>query len=270
MKKSMENATALAFNPLPSAAAHRVERQHHQEDDGGEFTCEICIEKTSFPNKKFRNGDKCVHPFCTNCVIKYIRVRLGEHNTGHIKCPATDCDHMLDPLACAPLIGRFLFLWWCDVLCESAITGWETRYCPYKDCNVRVLNECGGELSRSRCPQCKRLFCFRCKTVSHGPLTCKENRDAEPLRKLAALKRWQTCPSCGEYVELASGCSIVRCRCRITFCHKCGKQVHRHYCPCENVQAIGIRTRILVILVVYVLLAPFFILFYIHERRKYH
>lgn len=208
----MENATERAHNQPPHTTAHHVELQHRQEDDDEEFTCEICIETTSIPNKKFRNGHKCAHPYCTNCVIKYIIVRLGDDNTGHIKCPAPDCDHTLDPLACAPLIGHSLFLRWCDVLCEAAIMGWDACYCPYRDCNVIILNECGGKLSLSRCPQCKRLFCFRCKTVWHRRISCEENKDAVALRRLATQKRWQSCPSCRQYVELAEGCHFVRCR----------------------------------------------------------
>ncbi|XP_073148250.1 E3 ubiquitin-protein ligase RSL1-like [Henckelia pumila] len=226
----MENPTKGANNRPPSTTAHHAQVQHQQED---EFTCEICTETTSLPNK-FRNGDVCAHPYCTDCVIKYIGVKLGDENTGHIKCPAPDCDHTLDPLACAPIVGRPLFLRWCDVLCESAIKGWERCYCPHRDCNVTILNECGWKLRVSKCPQCKRWFCFRCKTVWHTMISCEEKREAaEPgLRELAARKHWQRCPSCGQYVERSWGCHVVRCRCGRDFCYNCGRPIYQHSCTC--------------------------------------
>ncbi|XP_073274896.1 E3 ubiquitin-protein ligase RSL1-like [Primulina huaijiensis] len=229
----MGNVNTRAHNPPPPRLAEELKL--HLEGVDQEFTCEICIEPMLNPNKKFRNSDKCVHPFCTDCVIKYIRVKLEDGNSGRIRCPAPNCDHMLDPLACSQLIGPPLFMRWCDVLCEASVMGWEMCYCPHRDCNVLILNECGGDLRKSRCPKCKRQFCFRCKTVWHPWLRCKErglfwDGNDVALRRLAALKRWKRCPSHKRFVELAGGCMIVKCRCGISFCYDCGNRVHQYWC----------------------------------------
>ncbi|KAI3854517.1 hypothetical protein MKX03_033424 [Papaver bracteatum] len=86
------------------------------------FICEICTqqvplhqkfknEQQKLTNLKQRNKKKsllfaslssqpCGHPFCTDCIAKYIQVKIGENEKPDIKCPDTNCANVLDPLAC--------------------------------------------------------------------------------------------------------------------------------------------------------------------------
>ncbi|KAI7730528.1 hypothetical protein M8C21_006241 [Ambrosia artemisiifolia] len=187
-----------------------------EESSSEPFTCEICIEPVTLPNKKFINSNRCVHPFCTECMIKYIQVKL-EDNLSAIKCPSLTCDHFLDPLSCHEKIGQQLFDKWCDVLCESALLGMDRVYCPNRDCSALVVNECGGNLSKCVCPNCKKLFCFRCKVGWHAGYRCEESgelRDHNDIAfgVLSERKQWMRCPTCRHCVELVKGCAIVRCR----------------------------------------------------------
>lgn len=133
------------------------------------------------------------------------------------KCPATNCDHTLDPLACASLIGPSLFSQWCDVLTEVAISDVDKCYCPYRNCNIVILNECGGDLRKSRCPNCKRWFCFRCKTGWHAGFQCEDIGEVRGMDDLAfgslvEQMGWRRCPSCRHFVERVEGCELVQCR----------------------------------------------------------
>ncbi|KAJ9567849.1 hypothetical protein OSB04_003815 [Centaurea solstitialis] len=118
------------------------EQESSSSSSSTSFTCEICIEPVILPNKKFKNSNRCVHPICTDCMIKYIQVKL-EDNVSDIKCPAIACDHSLEPLSCRPKIGRQLFDKWCDVLCESAVLGLDRVYCPNRP--VVVWLQEGGD-----------------------------------------------------------------------------------------------------------------------------
>ncbi|KAH6756104.1 hypothetical protein C2S52_018183 [Perilla frutescens var. hirtella] len=220
--------TTQKFPQIPPPHHHQQlqqqqqqQHQHHQQeesdDENREFTCEICIEPAPDSGKKFRNSDKCAHPFCTDCVIKYIRVELEENNISHIKCPAVGCHHALDPLDCAAAVGPALFVRWCDVLCESAIVELEKCYCPNLSCNVMIVNECGGIVQKSKCPNCKKLFCFKCKRVWHAGFACEESaepRDGNDVAfgRLVEEKKWKRCPRCRHFVELMEGCPIIKCR----------------------------------------------------------
>ncbi|KAL7125407.1 hypothetical protein ABFS83_14G115300 [Erythranthe nasuta] len=224
--------------PRPDEQEEEELQERRPEAGNREFTCEICIEPASIPGKKFRNGGRCSHPFCTDCVVKYIRVQL-EDNAGRIKCPALNCGHALDPRACASLVGDALFVRWCDVLCEAAIVGSDRCYCPYRNCSALILNECGGVVKKSTCPSCKRCFCFQCKGVWHAGFGCEESgeiRDTNDVAfgRLVERRKWNRCPRCRHFVELREGCKIVKCRCGISFCYKCGKLVNQHWCSCDK------------------------------------
>ncbi|OIT20369.1 PREDICTED: probable E3 ubiquitin-protein ligase RNF217 [Nicotiana attenuata] len=209
------------------------------------FTCEICIEPMLLPNKKFKNQNLCVHPFCTDCIIKYITVKLDD-NIGDIPCPSLNCKNFLDPISCRNLVGPELFVKWCDVFYESAVLGLAHCYCPNQNCSVLILDECGGNAKRSKCPNCKSLFCFQCKLPWHAGLRCGELRDENDVafRVLAKRKKWKRCPKCRHFVELVDGCKSVRCRCGAKFCYKCGGRVYGrdwcalliwdYCCPCSR------------------------------------
>ena len=71
--------------------------ENPQEDDHeSSFTCEICIEPT-LASKKFKNTNICRHPFCQDCIAKYIEVKIQD-NTAKIECPEPSCQYHLDPL----------------------------------------------------------------------------------------------------------------------------------------------------------------------------
>ncbi|KAL8540190.1 hypothetical protein ACS0TY_001680 [Phlomoides rotata] len=248
-----------------------LQQQPQSEDQNPEFTCEICIEPAPTSDRKFRNTNKCSHPFCTDCVLKYIRVQLEDNNVGDIKCPALNCDHTLDPVACAALVGPPLFVRWCDVLCESAILGLDKCYCPYRNCNELIVNECGGTVKKSKCPKCKRLFCFECKRVWHAGFGCEEigetmDRNDTAFGRLVEQKKWMRCPRCRHFVELVEGCRIVKCRCGISFCYKCGKQVHQHWCRCDTASMCCEWCFRICILLLFLTFALFFLTWETHNR----
>ncbi|XP_076941462.1 E3 ubiquitin-protein ligase RSL1-like [Bidens hawaiensis] len=206
-----------------------------QDSSSSTFTCEICIEPVTLPNTKFNNSNRCVHPFCTDCMIKYIQVKL-EDNVSDIKCPALTCNQSLEPLSCRPKVTRQLFDKWCDVLCDSAVLELDQVYCPNRECSALVINECGGgsKLKRCVCPNCKKPFCFRCKVPWHTGYRCEEVGEIRDQNDVAfgvllEMNKWMRCPRCRHCVERLEGCSLVQCRCGVRFCYRCGKTL----CACK-------------------------------------
>ncbi|XP_076909319.1 E3 ubiquitin-protein ligase RSL1-like [Bidens hawaiensis] len=188
-----------------------MRNQIHQDEEET-FTCDICIKPVTLTDK-FINNDKCVHPFCTDCMIKYIQVKL-ENNVSKIKCPATTCKHSLEPLSCRPKIPRKLFDKWCEVLCNSMVLGVNRVYCPNRECSELILNECGdGNLTRCMCPNCKKPFCYMCKGPWHVGSICEENMDENNVAfdVLYTTNNWRMCPKCGHCIEHIGGCNIIHC-----------------------------------------------------------
>ncbi|KAL3839164.1 hypothetical protein ACJIZ3_023755 [Penstemon smallii] len=167
-------------------------------------------------------------------MIKYICVKLEENNVGHIKCPAFKCNHELDPFACASLVGPKIFLRWTDVMCETTIAGWEKCYCPYRNCNVLIVNECGKNPKKSKCPNCKRWLCFQCKSVWHAGFKCEESGELRgsndiAFGRLAEYMGWNRCPRCRHFIEWIWGCRNIKCRCGAQFYYM--SQFHRDATP---------------------------------------
>ncbi|KAI3745668.1 hypothetical protein L6452_08072 [Arctium lappa] len=192
------------------------------------------MDPVTLSNNKFKNSDKCIHPFCTDCMIRYIQVKLDD-NVSDIKCPDPACNHSLEPLSCRPKIAHQLFDKWCDKLCESAVLNLDGVYCPNKYCSELIVNECGdGDLKRCLCPSCRKPFCFRCKVPWHSGYKCEEigetmDENDVAFGVLSERNQWKRCPNCRHCVERFDGCSIVLCRCGIRFCYKCGKEATEYH-----------------------------------------
>ncbi|XP_076891607.1 E3 ubiquitin-protein ligase RSL1-like [Bidens hawaiensis] len=202
---------------MANSSDHKPEQEQEQEQEET-FTCEICIEPVTLRNKFNEYNNKCVHPFCTECMIKYIQMKL-ENNQPKIRCPATTCTRHLKPLSCRPKITQQLFVKWCDVLCESTVLRIERVYCPNRECSELILNECGDKtLTRCVCLTCKKPFCYMCKVTWHEGFTCEEtskNKDENNLAfdVLYKKNKWRMCPKCGHCVECVDGCPLILCRC---------------------------------------------------------
>ncbi|XP_021291308.1 probable E3 ubiquitin-protein ligase RNF217 isoform X2 [Herrania umbratica] len=221
---------------MGNSTGKALENPQGEEDDESSFTCKICIEPTS-PSKKFKNANICRHAFCQDCIAKYIEVKVQD-STAKIDCPEPNCQFHLDPLICRPMISPDLFSSWSDLLCESSLLGSERSYCPNRNCMALVLNECRGNVKKSKCPNCKQLFCFQCQTVWHAGYQCEESeqmRDRNDVLfgQLVERKKWTRCPACGHCIERLLGCSLVKCRCKTEFCYQCGKKLTSRGCGCK-------------------------------------
>ncbi|XP_059650000.1 E3 ubiquitin-protein ligase RSL1-like [Cornus florida] len=188
-----------------------------KQEESTFFICQICFEPMLSSTKKFNSNNRCVHPFCTDCMIKYIEVKVN-NDVADIKCPGLNCEQRLDPLTCRPIMPAKLFDQWCDVLCESAVLRFERCYCPYWFCSALIVNECGGNVKKSKCPNCKRRFCFRCKLPWYPGHRCEEsgvkidiNNDIQ-FGVLVEMEKWKRCPHCDRCIERIGGCHDIICR----------------------------------------------------------
>ncbi|KAH9783283.1 RING-type domain-containing protein [Citrus sinensis] len=82
-------------------------------------------------SKKFKNKSRCTHPFCQECIAKYIQVKVQDDNTAKIECTGLD----------------------------YYVLGFERIYCPNRNCMALVVNESerNGTLKKAQCPSYARL-----------------------------------------------------------------------------------------------------------------
>ena len=172
MNARFESCKKIKGNTLQK----RKKNLEKEEGNGSSFTCEICIEPMA-ASKKFKNKSRCTHPFCQECIAKYIQVKVQDDNTAKIECTGLDCKHDLDPFSCKPIIPSSVFSKWCDVLFEDYVLGFERIYCPNRNCMALVVNESerNGTLKKAQCPSCKQWFCFQCKLKWHAGHRCEQS-----------------------------------------------------------------------------------------------
>ncbi|KAI3994370.1 hypothetical protein MKX01_012627 [Papaver californicum] len=251
MLQSMEiEITDQNLEKAPSSNSPIDDSSSNSSITDNYFTCEICIEPVLL-NQKFKNMemDGCLHPYCTDCIVKYIEVKVFQDNVSEIKCPDTNCTVFLNALSCRSILPAFMFEKWCRVLCESVVLTESSKgefaygrsYCPYRECNELVLNECAATIAlsssstsstitKSTCPNCKKIFCFHCMVPWKENHRCARrcdlvnDVDRNDLLFLEAARRekWTRCPNCSVFVERKRGCSLMTCRCKATFCYRCG------------------------------------------------
>lgn len=216
----------------------------HDNVDNGDvdvtFMCDICVDEK--PKATLFCIKGCTHSYCSECMAKYIASKLQDNITS-IHCPVSGCNGRLEPEYCRSILPVQVFDRWGDALCEALLLASEKFYCPYKDCSSLLVDDRRGSdeaITHSECPECRRLFCAKCRVPWHSDISCdefqklnKDEREREDilLMKLANSKKWKRCPKCKMYVERISGCLFMRCRCNYTFCYNCGAQMGtNHYC----------------------------------------
>ncbi|KAF3455109.1 hypothetical protein FNV43_RR05557 [Rhamnella rubrinervis] len=174
-------------------------------DGDASFFCEICAEPKAQNDSFCVRG--CSHSYCRDCVVKYVGSKLQE-NVLNIRCPVPNCNGSLEPEYCRWILSKEVFDRWEKALCEAAIVGaGKYLYCPYKDCSLLLVIDDDGQgvVKESKCPNCRRLYCKRCKSAWHKGIVCSEfqklsndEREKEDflLVKLAQKSKWQRCPNC--------------------------------------------------------------------------
>ena len=87
-----------------------------------------------------------LHPPFLHALYGQLHSRQGgRRQRRRRQMPGLTCDHLLDPLACRPILPASLFVKWCDLLVEQkVVVGFERFYCPNQECSALIVNECGG------------------------------------------------------------------------------------------------------------------------------
>ncbi|XP_055828398.1 E3 ubiquitin-protein ligase RSL1-like [Solanum dulcamara] len=205
------------------------------------FMCEICVDEKPITENFQIMG--CNHSYCNQCTINYIASKL-QQNIPRISCPVSGCKGNYEPYYCRSILPKEVYDRWGDALCEMMIMDSEKSYCPYKNCSALLINERKALVnSKSKCLECKRLFCANCKVPWHKGIVCEEfqklqkNNEAGTedmlLMKLAKRRRWQRCPKCRIYVARTKGCPHMHCRCGCYFCYTCGAELSPNH-KCTN------------------------------------
>ncbi|KAD4584899.1 hypothetical protein R6Q59_036259 [Mikania micrantha] len=192
--------------------------------------CNICMD-TKTESEMFHNTNVCAHLFCSDCIREHVAAKI-KANLTTITCPDPNCETLIGPESCRPIVPKPVLERWESILCESLILESDKFYCPFKDCSAMLVDDGGVAVTSSECPNCNRLFCAQCKVAWHCGLNCadfqclkngKRTPDDKLFMDLANNKRWKKCSKCCFFVEKTDGCQHITCRCGHQFCYGCGQ-----------------------------------------------
>ncbi|XP_056697204.1 uncharacterized protein [Spinacia oleracea] len=234
------------FSPVIAFFKSRVSKNPKREKvisiNNETFECLICMErkpiKTIFKpinksSKKRKPNPKisCYHPFCVDCISKYIDAKVQD-NISTIICPDVGCKKVIDFNCCVTIIPKPVLDRWEAVVSKSKIP---SLYCPYKKCSAPIfLPEKWSKKTRTakaKCPHCRKKICRKCKVAWHDGKICEEfkklgvENEYDMTMKLIKNNCWQRCPQCRMYVGRTIGCNRIHCRCGCGFCYRCGLQL---------------------------------------------
>ncbi|XP_058757866.1 uncharacterized protein LOC131631102 [Vicia villosa] len=213
------------------------------------FVCEICTDTKSM--KEAFCIIACSHTYCCECVVMYIFSNL-QNNVTNIRCPFIGCTGLLEAESCRRILPAEIYDRWGKASCEAMFDVSLKVYCPFADCSVLMIKDRKEEvIRRSKCPNCKRMFCAECKVTWHEGIECIEfqklnaddkSNEGVMLMRLAKDKKWKRCPNCRVYVARSAGCNHMTCRCLCRFCYRCGDVSNfTNSCSCFKPNRVPVR-----------------------------
>eukprot|EP00047_Mylnosiga_fluctuans_P004441 m.234548 g.234548 ORF g.234548 m.234548 type:complete len:1138 (+) comp12675_c0_seq1:83-3496(+) len=214
--------------------------------------CALCLEP--MPSHALFSVSACGHTFCKPCMIKYVKVALGDIASQFpLRCPlhTEKCESRVEHGSLKPLVGykSDAVVYTVEehehverVAIESLIPVAERVYCGNGRC-ARALRKVEGP--KMECIYCQHILCGQCWTSDHKGMTCAQARtqragqDEETQNYIS--KTSKPCPNCQMAISHYRGhaCHHIRpgtgCpNCGHHFCFACLRPHQSPDCKCEK------------------------------------
>ncbi|KAJ6570874.1 hypothetical protein DFH09DRAFT_1261093 [Mycena vulgaris] len=171
----------------------------------------------------------CEHFYCRQCISNLATSCIGDESLFPLQCcrQPLPMDGAQGVLAQLDLRLRFSLR---AKVVEFGTLSKNRLYCPSPTCSA-FLGSTADHTENMACPRCSTEVCVGCKECVHPGRGCMESTALEQVKTLAREKHWQTCPGCGQIIDLQQGCFHMTCRCRTEFCYVCAARWKTCSCP---------------------------------------
>jgi hypothetical protein len=165
-------------------------------------TCVSCFE--NFTNYEVSqllcktSGETECHAYCRECLAGIFEASLSDPSSFPPRC-CSEPIPLPTTLSLLPqeLHERFLSR-------QEELDTPDKTYCSDPAC-AQWIRPTSIEAGVATCRECQKRTCSFCKKEQHEDL-CPEDEDVKKLMKFIRKRKWQTCPSCRNVVELRIGC----------------------------------------------------------------
>lgn len=181
------------------------------------YMCQICY--IDYPKINLVND--CLHQFCSQCLIEYLKTKVTAYQPISIKCPQNLCVTHLHEDFIEKLLSKEPELYQKYLKYKGQIEILEhpeRKFCISPDCPFYVTKD--PDTDKAVC-KCGQQMCFQCGNPWHMGMTCEEaiDKDYEQYEQRVTVKR---CPRCLSKIEKNEGCNHMTCsRCKNEFCWLC-------------------------------------------------
>ncbi|KAF2764972.1 hypothetical protein EJ03DRAFT_221617 [Teratosphaeria nubilosa] len=194
--------------------------------------CQACFEDLPMNRQVHCDGDT-PHFTCYDCITTYIKTQVGDSRC-NVLCTA-GCQAGYPPNQLNQLEDKQLLAKLAELEQEKAIrdAGLEDlEECPF--CDYKAILPPIEEDFEFRCanPECEKVSCRRCKSISHIPVSCEQHAKDNKINTrhkieeamTAALIR--TCNNCKKAFIKEYGCNKMTCSsCAHMQCYICSKSL---------------------------------------------
>ncbi|KAH9807824.1 RING finger protein [Teratosphaeria destructans] len=215
-------------------AKKAAEQENLQQamERGETAECQACFEDLPMNRQVHCDGDT-PHFTCYDCITTYIKTQVGDSRC-NVLCTA-GCQAAYPPNQLNQLQDKQLLAKLAELEQEKAIrdAGLEDlEECPF--CDYKAILPPIEEDFEFRCanPECEKVSCRRCKSISHIPISCEQHAKDNKINTrhkieeamTAALIR--TCNNCKKAFIKEYGCNKMTCpSCAHTQCYICSKSL---------------------------------------------
>jgi len=201
-------------------------------ETGNMIECQCCFTDTPVPKATHcKDG----HFFCLECVLNLAKSRIELSRYDVICMDASGCkaefsrgerSRFLD----SKLLAVLERLQQQTELREANLEDLEScPFCNYAEIYPPVQFD---KEFRCRMPDCEAISCRLCKTKTHLPKTCAENKKEQGISERHIIEEAMTkallkiCPKCKVPILKDGGCNKLVCsQCRCYVCDFCGKDI---------------------------------------------
>jgi hypothetical protein len=181
---------------------HASATQHKEDNLRHDGICSSCLDmhpKHDMLQLTCKDeGDRENHAYCRDCLQRLFESSVTDPSHFPPRC----CSKIIPLFSCTPFLPQPLIARFVERREELGTVN--RTYCSNTKCS-KWIRPANIEANVASCTECFQKTCATCKSKEHTGL-CLEDKDVKELMSVARQKRWQTCPSCKEMVELERGC----------------------------------------------------------------
>jgi len=234
LKAAQQRAAVLRDRRVAELAERLAEQDNLElaKERGETAECSACFDDLPI-NRMIQCGGATIHFTCYECALTYIKSEVGESRC-NVLCPA-GCGSAFAYRELQLLSDKQLLQKLAELEQEKAIrdAGLEDlEECPF--CDYKAILPPVEQDFEFRCanPECERVSCRRCKSVSHIPLSCEQHAKETNINSRHKIEEAMTaalvraCNKCKKQFIKDYGCNKMTCpSCRNLQCYVCSATI---------------------------------------------